>query len=134
MRNFFVGLFILIFESIMWIPINWIRIVTCKILLKKLGKHTYIGRDVEIRIPQRVSIGMNCNINKKVLLDGRKGIIIGNNVDIAQEANIWSLQHDYNSSNYAPKGEKVIVEDYVWIASRATILPGVTIGRGAVVA
>ena len=28
----------------------------------------------------------------------------------------------------------MVIEDYVWIASRATILPGVTIGKGAVVA
>ena len=27
-----------------------------------------------------------------------------------------------------------VIEDYVWIASRATILPGVKIGRGAVIA
>ena len=31
-------------------------------------------------------------------------------------------------------GGDVIIEDYVWIASRCTILPGVKIGKGAVVA
>lgn len=34
----------------------------------------------------------------------------------------------------AIRGGNVIIDDYVWIASRATILPGVHIGRGAVVA
>ena len=34
----------------------------------------------------------------------------------------------------AIRGGDVIIDDYVWIASRATILPGVHIGRGAVVA
>lgn len=62
------------------------------------------------------------------------GVIIGNNVDIAQETNIWTEQHDYNSPTYASVCEEVVIEDYVWIASRATILPGVRIGRGAVVA
>lgn len=135
MRNFFVGLFIFIFEFIMWIPINWIRFVTCKLLLKKLGKHTYIARNVEIRIPHRVKIGSYCNINKRALLDGRgPGLCIGDNVDIAQEVNIWTMQHDYNSPEYAPKGGITIIEDYVWIASRATLLPGITVGRGAVIA
>lgn len=59
---------------------------------------------------------------------------IGNNVDIAQEVNIWTEQHDYNSPTYASVCKPVKIEDYVWIASRATVLPGVTIGKGAVVA
>ena len=54
-------------------------------------------------------------------------------MDIAQEVNIWSLQHDYNSSTYSIEKGTVIIEDYVWLASRVTVLPGVTIGRGAVV-
>ena len=62
------------------------------------------------------------------------GGIIGNNVDIAQETNIWTEQHDYNSPTYKPVCKEVIIEDYVWLASRVTVLPGVHIGRGAVVA
>ena len=62
------------------------------------------------------------------------GVKIGDNVDIAQDDNIWTEQHDYNSPTYASVCKPVIIEDYVWIASRATILPGVTIGKGAVVA
>lgn len=62
------------------------------------------------------------------------GVIIGNNVDIAQEVNIWTEQHDYNSPDFVSIEKPVVIEDYAWIASRATILPGVTIGRGAVVA
>lgn len=62
------------------------------------------------------------------------GVIIGNNVDIAQETNIWTEQHDYNSPTYNAVCKTVIIEDYVWLASRVTVLPGVLIGRGAVVA
>ena len=61
-------------------------------------------------------------------------IIIGNCVDIAQEVRIWTLQHDYNSTDYKAVGNDVKIEDYAWIASRCTILPGVRIGKGAVVA
>jgi len=32
------------------------------------------------------------------------------------------------------KGAPVIIEDYAWVSSRTTLLPGVTIGKGAVVA
>ena len=93
-----------------------------------------IYRNVDLRSPYRISVGSYCNINKNVVLDGRGGIRIGNNVDIAQEVNIWSEQHDYNDSTYKAVNKEVQIDDYVWIASRATILPGVHINRGAVVA
>ena len=64
----------------------------------------------------------------------RGGVIIGNCVDIAQDVSIWTEQHDYNRPTYAAVSAPVVIEDFVWIASRATILPGVTIGKGAVVA
>ena len=104
-------------------------------IFKKTGKRVFFGKGLDVRSPYRISIGDYCRINKNVLLDGRgKGLTIGNNVDIAQEVNIWTLQHDYNDPMYKAVGKSVVIEDYAWIASRATILPGVTIGRGAVVA
>ena len=92
-------------------------------------------RDINILFPSNIIIGNNSVINSKVLLDGRGGnIIIGNNVDIAREVNIWTLEHDPHDDYHRTKGGNVIIEDYVWIASRVTILPNVKIGKGAVIA
>ena len=106
-----------------------------KLCLHKLGKRCFIMRKVNIINPDNVSIGNNVVLNKRVMLDGRGAkIIIGDDVDIAQEANIWTLEHDVNDSNHRVVPGTVVIEDHVWIASRVTILPGVHIGRGAVVA
>ena len=102
--------------------------------MKSFGVSSAIYRKVDIKSPYRITIGNNTIINKGVLLDGRCSLTIGNNVDIAQDVYIWTEQHDYNSPDYRAVGKPVVINDYVWIASRATILPGVTIGRGAVVA
>ncbi len=68
-------------------------------------------------------------------MDGRGGkLTIGNNVDIAQDTNLWTLEHDVNDDAHKDSGGDIIIEDYAWIASRVTILPNVRIGRGAVVA
>ena len=135
MKSFVSGFMHYFIELCMMVPFHFFRILVCKLLVNQLGKHTSICRNVEIRSPYRISIGCNTSVNKNVLLDGRGGeLIIGNCVDIAQEVNIWTLQHDYNSPNYEAIGKSVIIDDYVWIASRATILPGVHISRGAIVA
>ncbi len=120
---------------IMYIPFHSFRLFFIKINVKKLGKETGILMGCEIRKGKNIEIGNNSVINKKVLLDGRGGkLIIKNNVDIAQETNIWTLEHDVHDDFHRDRGGDVIIEDYVWIASRCTILPGVTIGKGAVVA
>jgi maltose O-acetyltransferase len=100
-----------------------------------LGYEGSILMGLQLRKPKNIMIGHHVIINRNVLLDGRGGkLIIGNNVDIAQETNIWTLEHDIHDDYHKDIGGNVIIEDYVWIASRCTILPGVTIGRGAVVA
>lgn len=90
---------------------------------------------VEVRHGHNIFVGDRVVMNRGVLLDGRGGrLIIGDDVDIAQETNIWTLEHDVNSDAHCEKGSDVVIDDHAWIASRVTILPGVHIGRGAVVA
>ena len=125
----------LIRDWLMFVPLHWFRKLIIKTQLKKVGRQTNFLIGVEFRTPKNISIGNYSVVNKKVLLDGRGGkLIIGNNVDIAQETNIWTLEHDVHDDHHKHVGADVIIEDYVWIASRATILPGVTIGKGAIVA
>lgn len=117
------------------VPSHSIRLFLVKKTLKSVGHNTHFLLGLDIRSGRNITIGNNCAINSSVLLDGRGGALtIGNNVDIAQETNIWTLEHDVHSDFHKSKGSNVIIEDYVWIASRVTILPGVKIGRGAVIA
>ncbi len=120
---------------LMFIPFHAIRLFFIRKQVRHFGKDSSALLGLEIRKGKNIIVGENCAINKNVLVDGRGGLVrIGNNVDIAQETNIWTLEHDVHDDYHHDKGGNVTIEDFVWIASRATILPGVTIGRGAVVA
>lgn len=135
MKSFLNGLTMILSQFIMWMPIHFIRWIFLKLLMKSIGTHTEFCRNLDIRSPHRVSVGSNTTINKRALIDGRGGELkIGNCVDIAQEAQIWTLQHDYNSPCYAAVGKPVSIGDYAWIGTRAIILPGVNVGEGVVVA
>ncbi len=79
-------------------------------------------------------MGDNSVINAKCRLDNRGNIIIGNNVSISQEVIILTADHDFNSPDFASRNKPVVIEDDVWIGTRGIILPGCTIGKGAVVA
>jgi len=83
---------------------------------------------------KNISIGSDTIIGENVILDGREKIVIGNHVDFASEVMIYNSQHDINSDDFHAVSAPVIVKDYVFIGPRAIILPGVTVGKGSVVA
>lgn len=100
----------------------------------KMTRNVRFYQGFHVRKPSGITIKDGVSIGPKVLLDGRCGLEIGKSVVIAYEAIIWTLNHDYNDIYFKGKGGKVTIGDYAWICSRSIILPGVTIGEGAVVA
>jgi maltose O-acetyltransferase len=80
-----------------------------------------------------LSIGENSVINQRCRLDARGGLVIGANVSISPEVHILTADHDMQAPDLAGRTRPVLIEDQVFIGSRAIILPGVTIGKGAAV-
>ena len=58
---------------------------------------------------------------------------IGSNVCINDGVRILTATHDVNDPDWKHIKKRIVIEDYAWIATDAILLPGVTIGRGAVV-
>jgi len=98
-----------------------------------IGPHSSIHRRCRMYHPYRITIGQHTVINYGVLLDGRRGLDIGNNVSVAEGSVILTLGHDVDDAKFAQKGAPVIIHNYVFIGSYARVLPGVTLGEGAVV-
>jgi acetyltransferase-like isoleucine patch superfamily enzyme len=82
-----------------------------------------------------------CYIGPEAYWSGKGGIVIGNNVIVGPKSVLWSSSHNYRSSSYIPYGENdedllgtVTIDDHVWIGLGVTILKGVCIGEGAIIA
>lgn len=99
-----------------------------------IGKNVVIYYGAEIRAPWNIHIGEGTVIGDKAILDGRSGIKIGKNVNFSTGVWIWTNQHKVNDISFGIEGKPVIIEDRVWLSNRTIILPGVTVGEGAVVA
>lgn len=91
-----------------------------------------------------ISIGENVQINDAVHIVGSVGITIGNNVLMASKIFISDLNHGQYNGDSAdsplsiPKDRPlhhrpVVIEDNVWIGEFVSILPGVTLGKGAII-
>ena len=101
-----------------------------------IGKKAVIYYGAEIRSPWMISIGEGSIIGDKAILDGRYGIVIGKNVNFSTGVWLWTLQHDVNSPDFSITGQgaPITIGDRAWLSCRTVVLPGVSIGEGAVIA
>jgi acetyltransferase-like isoleucine patch superfamily enzyme len=58
---------------------------------------------------------------------------IGKRVCINDGVEILTASHDINDPKWSHVKKKIIIDDYAWIGTGAMLLPGVHIGRGAIV-
>ena len=115
------------------VPLHSVRKFFFRFAGVKIGKNSYIHMGVRFFLPINITIGEGTIIGDHVFLDGRAPLDIGNNVDIASQVLIYNSEHDVDSEGFDPIEEPVEIADYVFIGPRAIILPGVKIGRGAVI-
>lgn len=122
------------------IPFYILRHLYYKLLFIKIGKGSSIHMNVIIEgislkkqdVP-RLMIGKNTSIGRYSVLDIRGRIKIGDNVSISPNVIFITGSHNMQSKNFEYEVFEIIIEDYVWIGTGAIILPGIKIGKGAVV-
>jgi maltose O-acetyltransferase len=118
-----------------YLPYNFMRVAVMRYLyFIKIGPGTTVGIGVQFKKPRGMVIGRNTNINPGVRLDGRGGLTIGDNVDIGEDVVFYCGYHDVNDPYYRTKLGPIVVQDRACVLARSTIVFGVTIGEGAVVA
>lgn len=105
----------------------------------KIGDNSIILREFAKRCNKNFELGNNSSIGS-YKIDLRSPVKIGNNVIISNDSEIITTSHYINSPEWEPKQYGIEIEDYVWIASNALILPscrkigyGSVIGAGSVV-
>ena len=93
------------------VPIELVTYTSGRI---EIGNHTFINYGSSITARASVKIGSHCHL-------GHYTFVMDNN------------QHDVVRHTELPQSDPVIIEDHVWIGSKAVILPGVRIGSRAVI-
>ena len=121
---------------------SMVRAALARRLLKAgLGPDTFIRRGTDFGgTPSGFRAGTRCFFNRRCTFEAQNGsgtITIGDHVAIGHEVLITVGSHEFGpserragSDTYRP----VVIGDGAWIGARAVILPGVTIGGGAVIA
>ncbi len=106
--------------------------------LVKLGRGVYLEAmtfpDIE---PVRLTIGDGTRIWDNTRVMARAGVSIGRDCAISWNCTILDCdRHEvsFDGETFEPNSAPIVIEDHVWIGCNVTVLKGVTIGEGAVIA
>lgn len=110
-----------------------------KLTLDSLGAGCEFGSGIIIQGHQFIKIDQNCRINDKVILQSGPGSIlkISQNVTLSFGSQIMTGQYQLNTSGHNRNlhtYSSVFIHENVWVGSNAIILPGITIGKGSIIA
>ena len=96
----------------------------------------YVALNPKARIesPWNVEIGNLSSIGNKAWVYALDNITVGSKTCIGENVKLLTGYHDIATKNFAFKTKPITIGSCVWIATGAIVLPGVTIGDGAVVA
>lgn len=99
------------------------------------------GKDVNVErkalFSTRITLGDRSGIGIGASIGGR--VVIGNDVMMGPNCTIYTRNHRFDDITTTMRGQgfqeerPVTIEDDVWIGGHVIILPGVTIGHGAIV-
>ncbi|UZQ55222.1 WcaF family extracellular polysaccharide biosynthesis acetyltransferase [Trichothermofontia sichuanensis B231] len=114
------------------IPFSGFKVWVLRRFGARIGHHVRIKPGVRIKFPWRLLVGNHVWIGENAWLDNLAPITLADQVCLSQGVYLCTGNHDWSDPTFALKTGPIHVETGAWIAAKAIVGPGVTIGAGAV--
>lgn len=114
-------------------PCHFIRSGLLRLFGAKIGKSCHFYPGAVIWAPWNLVVGDNVGVADEAVLYSMAKITIGDRAVISQGAYLCCGTHDYTRRNFQLMVEPIAIGADAWIAARAFLHPGVTVGDGTVV-
>jgi putative colanic acid biosynthesis acetyltransferase WcaF len=115
-----------------WMPGSFHRCLILRAFGARIGNRVSIKPGVRIKFPWRLEVGEDSWIGEGVWIDNLALVKINSNCCLSQGAYICTGSHDWSLPTFDLIAEPVTIENFAWVAAKATVGPGVTVGEGAV--
>lgn len=114
------------------ILLNGWRILLLRLFGAKIGRHCVVMASCKVWQPWKLVVGNYTALAENVECYTVEQITVGNNTTISQGAFLCTASHDISSTIMELTYKPIVIGDQAWVAARAFVGPGVTIGEGAV--
>ncbi|MBF2004237.1 MAG: colanic acid biosynthesis acetyltransferase WcaF [Chlorogloeopsis fritschii C42_A2020_084] len=98
----------------------------------QIGKNVRIKPGVRVKFPWRLTVGDHVWIGEDAWIDNLAPVIIESHVCLSQGVYLCTGNHDWSHPDFKLITAPIHIQQSSWIASKAVIGPGVTVGHGAV--
>jgi putative colanic acid biosynthesis acetyltransferase WcaF len=116
------------------LPGHWLRQLWLRGLGVRIGEGSMIFRGVTVFGADGLRLGCRVQIGFRVVLDARGQITIGDDVNISSDSQLLTARHNPHSAEFERQVAAIVLESNSWVATRALVLAGVTLHRGAILA
>ncbi|NRT58584.1 acyltransferase [Sphaerotilus uruguayifluvii] len=124
----------LINAGLAWLPGCLLRRLWLRLFGFRVAAGAQVHRRVRLTSPiGLLEIGEGSIVGPGCLLDNRRGIRIGRNVNLSRECCVLTLGHDLGHPDFPTRGESVQIDDDAWLFMSVRVMPGCRIGANAVV-
>ena len=112
-----------------WLRLGWLRAVGADV-----GRGVCVFRGTTVIGAEHLVLGDRVQVGFRVVLDARGGLSIAEDVLLSSDTQFLTANHNLASADFERQVAPIVIADHAWIATRAVVLAGVTVGQGGVVA
>lgn len=114
------------------LPFSGFKVFLLRLFGAKIGTNVRIKPGVRIKFPWRLTVGNHVWIGESVWIDNLALVAIEDHVCLSQDVYLCTGNHDWKDANFQLTVAEIHIQESSWIAARAVVGPGVTIGKGAI--
>ena len=114
-------------------PSSGLKIALLRLFGAKIGGGCVLKPALNVKSPWHLEMGEHCWIGERVWIDSLAPVRLGSHVCLSQEVYLCCGNHDWASPTFDKSVHPITIEDGAWVATRATILPGVTVATHSIV-
>ena len=114
-------------------PLNAWRLFWLRLFGATIHGRPFVHQRARVQIPWNLTLHHRACLGDGAVAYSLGAIEIGEHATIAQEAYLCTGTHDFADVTRPLQTAKITIEENAFIGARAFVLPGITIGAGAVV-
>lgn len=116
-----------------WLPGSGWRCALLRLFGSQVGLGCRLKPGLRVKFPWRLALGDHCWLGEGVWIDNLAPVSLADRVCLSQAAYLCTGNHDFRSPGFDLVVQPIRIGSQAWVAARAVLAPGTTVGAGAVV-